>query len=53
MFGDDDLLVTKPFLKDLNGLLGRECESSNSIKCCVIEQRVQVIKLVYFGEFRV
>ena len=43
MLGDDYLLVAKPFVKDLNGLLvvGRgEIESRDSIEGWVIKQRM-------------
>ena len=45
MFGDDDLLISEPLTKDLDGLLivgRREGESGHSIKGCAVKEGSQM-----------
>ena len=42
MLGDDNLLVSKSFMEDLNGLLiigGGERESGDGVESCAVEER--------------
>ena len=48
-FGDDDLLVPKPLMEDLDGLLivgRREGESGERIKGCAVKEGSQIIEFI-------